>query len=547
MARHWTPKRFISQRRWRIIISAALCLTLVLISFFIGVHKSVALTVDGKTRTVHTWALSVDSLLREQGVSTHSHDFVESSSGNRLENNSRVIVRTAYEATITIDGQEVGFWTYVKSADQLLALFRQNEENAVKVTINVKNIYNKLTGGFVINSQGPVTVIADNKKHIAKDGKQPAAGILDSLGLTLGKNDRVTVEQDHNTTILRITRISYEQAQRNVSIPYTSRTVEDNSLEKGKTVVEQEGVEGVKIQYVKNTLADGTVESSEVTKEVVTRDAQEEIIRVGTKEAQPAQAPEKNEEKSESDSENKSSGQTEKKDSDQDKNSSRDDKSDKDSSQSDSSKDGKDDKTNSESEEHKQDDSMASQKQQEQYKQQDELKKQGDAEKVQKEKEKEEQARKKKEEEQKKAAQKKQSAQKSNTKTATKTTEKSSTKTPTKTSTAQQTKTGLWHPTPAQAKIYARAAAAQYGWTGANWSALEWLWNRESSWLWYAENSSSGAYGIPQSLPGNKMAVYGANWRDDASIQINWGLNYIRQRYGSPLKAQAHSKSTGWY
>lgn len=73
------------------------------------------------------------------------------------------------------------------------------------------------------------------------------------------------------------------------------------------------------------------------------------------------------------------------------------------------------------------------------------------------------------------------------------------------------------------------------------------LWNRESSWQWYAENSYSGAYGIPQSLPGSKMADFGANWRDDASIQISWGLSYIAGRYGNPSAAWAHSNQVGWY
>ena len=89
----------------------------------------------------------------------------------------------------------------------------------------------------------------------------------------------------------------------------------------------------------------------------------------------------------------------------------------------------------------------------------------------------------------------------------------------------------------------------KYGWTGKNWEDLVKLWNRESSWLWYAENKSSGAYGIPQSLPGSKMAQFGENWKEDAAVQIDWGLNYIatHPKYGSPSKAWAHSEKYGWY
>ena len=90
-------------------------------------------------------------------------------------------------------------------------------------------------------------------------------------------------------------------------------------------------------------------------------------------------------------------------------------------------------------------------------------------------------------------------------------------------------------------------AAAQRGWTGEEWDCLVKLWNRESNWRWDAQNASSGAYGIPQSLPADKMAMFGADWRNDAAIQIDWGLFYIAQSYGSPSKAWQHSEEVGWY
>lgn len=106
---------------------------------------------------------------------------------------------------------------------------------------------------------------------------------------------------------------------------------------------------------------------------------------------------------------------------------------------------------------------------------------------------------------------------------------------------------GMVHATPEQAKLYAQAACAQIGWTGAMWEDLVNLWTRESHWRWNAENKSSGAYGIPQSLPANKMASAGANWHEDASIQITWGINYIKSKYGNPSEAWKHSEKFGWY
>ena len=73
------------------------------------------------------------------------------------------------------------------------------------------------------------------------------------------------------------------------------------------------------------------------------------------------------------------------------------------------------------------------------------------------------------------------------------------------------------------------------------------LWNRESSWNVHAANPYSGAYGIPQAVPGSKMSSAGPNWRSSARTQIRWGLRYIRSRYGTPRRAWAHECATGWY
>ncbi|UOE45129.1 hypothetical protein [Agromyces larvae] len=100
---------------------------------------------------------------------------------------------------------------------------------------------------------------------------------------------------------------------------------------------------------------------------------------------------------------------------------------------------------------------------------------------------------------------------------------------------------------PAAAKAYARQAIGAYGWGDGEFRCLELLWTRESSWRADAYNASSGAYGIPQSLPGAKMASAGDDWRTNANTQINWGLAYISARYGAPCSAWAHSEAVNWY
>lgn len=80
-------------------------------------------------------------------------------------------------------------------------------------------------------------------------------------------------------------------------------------------------------------------------------------------------------------------------------------------------------------------------------------------------------------------------------------------------------------------------AATQYGWTGAEWTCLDKIWEKESNWNPSAVNPESGAYGIPQSYPGDKMATIGADWRTNPITQITWGMNYIRDVYGTPCTA----------
>jgi hypothetical protein len=92
-----------------------------------------------------------------------------------------------------------------------------------------------------------------------------------------------------------------------------------------------------------------------------------------------------------------------------------------------------------------------------------------------------------------------------------------------------------------------RSMAAARGWGADQFSCLDRLWTKESNWNPYAQNPSSGAYGIPQALPGSKMGTVAGDWRTNPSTQIAWGLNYIAGRYGTPCSAWSHSQAVNWY
>lgn len=479
MARRWTPQRFVTLRRIRVIACIAATSIALAGSFAFTARKSVALNINGQTTQVTTYAMTATRLLEEQGVDIKTHDIVTTSSGDQLANHAVVTVQSAYQTTINIDGTSVPFWTVATSADQLLGFFEENQNNAAKITVDIKNVYNQLTGGLVINQSGPVTVIADGKSSVAPNGKLPAASILDSKGIVLNKEDRVSVEKDSDETILRVRRVTHGEETRTSVIPFSTQTIIDPNLAEGQADVRQQGVNGEKTQVYDVTYVDGVAESETLKSETVTTMAIDQIIAVGAAKSDTDKGSDKKSDSADNgkadsgfnnqhESSNNNAGNTGGNNSGNTGNS------------------GNSGNTGN-------------------------------------------------------------TGNSGNTGNTGGGTNNNSGSSGSDSGTTTTPSGRLWHATVAQAQAYAAGAAAQRGWTGNDWDCLVKLWNRESRWLWYAENASSGAYGIPQSLPADKMAAFGANYRDDAAVQIDWGLWYIAQAYGSPSKAWQNSEQVGWY
>jgi hypothetical protein len=115
------------------------------------------------------------------------------------------------------------------------------------------------------------------------------------------------------------------------------------------------------------------------------------------------------------------------------------------------------------------------------------------------------------------------------------------------TATPQPTPTATASAPSGSPRQIAQAMLGSFGWSSSQFACLDPLWAHESGWSVTAHNASSGAYGIPQALPGSKMASAGPDWQTNATTQIKWGLRYIKGTYGSPCAAYSHEQSTGWY
>ena len=100
---------------------------------------------------------------------------------------------------------------------------------------------------------------------------------------------------------------------------------------------------------------------------------------------------------------------------------------------------------------------------------------------------------------------------------------------------------------PGSPQQIAQGLLSSFGWSSSQFACLNPLWEHESGWSLSSQNAGSGAYGIPQALPGSRMASAGPDWQTNATTQIKWGLKYIKSTYGSPCAAWSHEQATGWY
>ncbi|OZG50574.1 lytic transglycosylase [Pseudoscardovia radai] len=489
----------------RIALSVVVVCAMLAATFFVQTRKAVALTVNGETRNVVTYATNVNRLLADENITVATHDIVTSTHDGALANGDTVTYCQAFESTLVINGAQVPFWTCASSAQQLLDYFSQNERDAMSIKVNVSNIYNQITGGFLVSDSGPVTVIADGKTTVIPEGNHTAASLLDASGVTVGPDDLVTVEDDDGTTVLRIQRVTYGTTTQDVTTPYSTQYVTDASLQPGEQKVEQAGQDGIVTQTLRVTYIDGVASSSTVVSQTQTQIEVDEIIGVGP--AQPDPEP--------SSSDDSSSGSSSDSASSDDSNASvapsspdtptatpTEEPSDTPTEDPSPSDTPTEDPSPSPSDAPTQDPTPEPS-----------------------------------------PAQTTDPGNGSSSNSGTSDNNNSNSDN-TNSGTSDPSGT-VWHATVAEAKAYARAAMAAYGWTSDDeWNALENLWTRESGWRWDADNPSSSAYGIPQALPGSKM---GTGWHDNAAVQISWGLSYIRQVYGSPSNAWRIWQIRKWY
>ena len=112
---------------------------------------------------------------------------------------------------------------------------------------------------------------------------------------------------------------------------------------------------------------------------------------------------------------------------------------------------------------------------------------------------------------------------------------------------AHRTKWGFAQGTQNPRDMARQMMETKYGWGDTQFACYNNIIIRESNWITTADNPTSSAYGIPQALPGKRMASAGADWRTNPATQISWGLGYVKERFGTPCAAWSFKRSHGWY
>ncbi len=409
------------RRRWPLV--AGVAATALVAGGAVGyadARKTVTLDVDGRTTTLTTFAGSVGGVLEDQGIEVAQRDVVAPAASAPLESGAEIVVRTAKELTLDIDGKQAETWVAAADTHEALTLL---DGRGTEVRIVASRSADRADLPLPVDGDDPVAVVADGETEVVEDAGAEIDQVLDAAEVTIDEDDRVHVtdvatagtgeEAADAAVALVVQRVVTEEVATEKPIEHEHETrTDDDRYSDLDPEVAQEGKDGVRTIVERVTTVDGVEESREKVSDKVTTEPVTEIVVKGTKK-RPAPEPATS---SSSAASSSSSGSAD----------------------------------------------------------------------------------------------------------------------------SGRTYSG-------SNRDIGRQMAAARGWTGSQWTCLESLWTKESGWNHLAENPSSGAYGIPQALPGSKMGTAGSDWATNPATQIEWGLGYIAGRYGTPCGAWSHSQANNWY
>lgn len=247
---------------------------------YANAHKTVTLDVDGETRTVTTFAGSVDGLLSDEGVTLDGRDSVEPAGG--LSDGDVVTVRHARQVTVAQDGEERTVWTTALTADEALDLLAVRDPS-------VQLVASRSGGGrpqlsLDLSLRGPATIAVDGKELEVGDVRTTVADALEDAGIALGQHDTVRLANDDDRHVrVVVQRVTIQTVTRSEEIAFSSSEKDDASRYVGTEVVTTKGVAGKRTIVERVTTVDGKETARVVIADTQTANPVNEVVSVGTK------------------------------------------------------------------------------------------------------------------------------------------------------------------------------------------------------------------------------------------------------------------------
>jgi uncharacterized protein YabE (DUF348 family) len=260
---------------------------------YVTFDNAVALSVDGKTETVHTFGDTVEDVLTDQGIDIGAHDQVVPSGDSKVEDGTEISVRYGRQITVTVDGVEETVWTTALSVDEALADLGIRHENAVVSVARSLGI-GRSGLDFEVRTPKQVTIVADGESNPVETTALTVREALSEAGITLGERDLVApaletgLAGDETITVQRVT-VETETVKADLDFSVTEK--KDSDLEKGTQKVATEGKPGSVERVVESVYIDGKLHEQNVLSEKVLTAAVDEVVLIGTMEPEPEPEP----------------------------------------------------------------------------------------------------------------------------------------------------------------------------------------------------------------------------------------------------------------
>ncbi|MCF0081074.1 ubiquitin-like domain-containing protein [Streptomyces lomondensis] len=252
---------------------------------FVAKDKAIELNVDGRARTLHTFADDVTDLLAEEGVEVGAHDVVAPGPGTEIASGDEVAVRYARPVRLTLDGHRREVWTTARTVAGALRQLGVRQEGAYVSTSRSRRIGREGLA-LDVRTERTVTIMADGRARTVRTNAATVREAVEEAGITLRGQDTTSVPQGNfprdgqTVTVLRITG---GKEVREEAIPFQVRRTEDPTLFRGTEVVERAGEPGLRrVTYSLRTVNGVKQKPRRVRSEVV-REPRPQIVKVGTK------------------------------------------------------------------------------------------------------------------------------------------------------------------------------------------------------------------------------------------------------------------------